>query len=141
MQIKRMGKNRVLVRRHNQPDQAVEGGLILRPETGIEKSLYCTVIAVGTATSKDGSVVSPEVQPGDVVIMRQWSGDPIDSLNDTRTLVVQSEFIECIAGHVDPDQQALEMAKKIAKANVLEFSNIKFGHVTLESPQRRKKDV
>lgn len=53
-------------------------GLIELPDTGKEKPLRGTVLAVGRGTYRDGQLVVPDINVGDIVIFGKYSGTEIE---------------------------------------------------------------
>lgn len=91
-QVKPIGKN-VLLKRHASNEKI---GQIETPENRIERNLKCTVIAVNSGRwfLNKGRVPSI-MKAGDVVLVRQWRGIPLN-VNDETVVFVPDDLIEGI---------------------------------------------
>lgn len=87
-------KNNAVVRRL--PKETSSGILILPDsELRIERNLKCEVLAVGPGHWKVDHWVPLSAKPGDIVLVRQWSGKKLEQL-DENILVVEDDLIEGI---------------------------------------------
>lgn len=121
IKIKQMLGSNVLIRQH-EDDETLGSGILFRPDVAIEKPLYATVIAIGSGErhSKLDDRVLPEVKPGDVVVIRQWSGSILDEREDPKVKICHMNIIESkVVTGVAPDPKALALIEEV-KANAQE---------------------
>lgn len=72
-------------------------GILIAPQTQLNKSLYCTVLAVGPGRFVEGKYIPMEVKVGDRVLIRQWSGsNATKTIEGKEVFFAQQELIECI---------------------------------------------
>jgi chaperonin GroES len=84
-------RDRVLVRRIEEPEQKV-GGIII-PDTAKEKPLQAEVIAVGSGRLLDnGQKVELILKPGDKVLIGKWSGTEV-KIDDEELLILKEDEI------------------------------------------------
>jgi len=86
--------NRVVLRRL-EAEESVKGGIIL-PDTAKKKQEMAEVIAIGPGKKdKEGKLIAPPVQVGQVVLVDKYSGQEI-TLNDEELVVVRGDDIVAI---------------------------------------------
>ena len=86
--------NRVLAQRMEQ-EQSLKGGIIL-PDSAKKKQETAKVIAVGPGlTDKDGKLIAPPVQVGDMILMDKYSGQEV-TLDDEEYVIVKADDIIAI---------------------------------------------
>lgn len=88
--------DRVLIKRM-EPEETVKSGIII-PDTAREKPLEAMVVAVGMGRlNDDGRRVTPEVKPGDRVLVGKYTGTEF-KIEDIEHVVVREEEILGIVG-------------------------------------------
>lgn len=89
-------RDRVLVRRLDEPEQRV-GGIII-PDTAKEKPQQAEVVAVGSGRILDnGDRLPPTVKAGDRVLVGKWSGADV-KIDGTEYLILKEDEILGILG-------------------------------------------
>jgi chaperonin GroES len=89
-------RDRVLVRRLDEPEQKV-GGIII-PDTAKEKPQQAEVVAVGSGRLlENGDRVPLAVKPGDKVLVGKWSGTDV-KIDGTEYLILKEDEILGILG-------------------------------------------
>ena len=84
-------RDRVLVRRIEEPEQKV-GGIII-PDTAKEKPLQAEVMAVGSGRLLDnGQIVALTLKAGDKVLIGKWSGTEV-KIDDEELLILKEDEI------------------------------------------------
>ena len=73
------------------------GGLYLPENRYNSVGLKCKVLAVGPgAVSKEGVRIPMEIEVGNTVVIRQWSGVKVKTLDEKEVLLVKHEVLEGI---------------------------------------------
>ncbi len=86
--------NRVLLKRL-EAEEVTKGGILL-PDSAKKKQEEAEVIAVGPGKKdKDGNLVAPSVQPGDIVIMQKYAGQEV-TLDDVEYVIVKADDLIAI---------------------------------------------
>src|SRR5581483_3763278 len=80
-------KNNVLMRRLDQEKTVKPDSLILAPDNQINKNIRCEVLSVGKGLTIAGKRIKLGVKPGDIVIVRQWSGTQVMPLEDKSLII------------------------------------------------------
>jgi chaperonin GroES len=89
-------RDRVLVRRLEEPEQKV-GGIII-PDTAKEKPQQAEVVAVGSGRLlENGDRVPLTVKPGDKVLVGKWTGTDV-KIDGTEYLILKEDEILGILG-------------------------------------------
>jgi len=91
--IKLLGDN-ILVKRHEKNKKV--SSILIAAETAYYDNEFCDVIAVGTGVMIGNKRVPLEVSPGDIVIVKAFDGDPVDSINYPGLLTVKPSEIACV---------------------------------------------
>ncbi|MEQ9445469.1 MAG: co-chaperone GroES [Rhodospirillaceae bacterium] len=87
--------DRVLARRLNS-DERSAGGIII-PDTAKEKPLEAEIIAVGPgARADDGSVIAPDVQVGDLVLIGKYAGTEVKIEGEDLLIIKESDVLGVI---------------------------------------------
>jgi chaperonin GroES len=85
-------RDRVLVRRLEEPEQKV-GGIIV-PDTAKEKPQQAEVVAVGSGRVLDnGQRVPLSLKPGDKVLLGKWSGTDVKIDGEEYLILKEDEVL------------------------------------------------
>ncbi len=84
-------RDRVLVRRIEEPEQKV-GGIII-PDSAKEKPLQAEVMAVGSGRVLDnGQKLEPSLKKGDKVLIGKWAGTEV-KIDDEELLILKEDEV------------------------------------------------
>ena len=87
--------DRVLVRRVDE-EETTAGGIII-PDTGQEKPMEGTVLAIGPgARDEQGKLVPLDVEVGDRVLFGKWSGNEVTIDGDELSIMKESDIMGVI---------------------------------------------
>ena len=87
--------DRVLVRRLDEEDEQVVGGIII-PDTAKEKPQEAEVIAVGAGGLVDGKRVPLEVKAGDKVLIGKYSGTEVKIEGEEYLIIREDELLAVV---------------------------------------------
>ncbi len=86
--------NRVIVKRMEE-ESTLKGGIIL-PDSAKKKQETAKVVAIGKGkANKDGELIKPTVEIGDVVFMDKYSGQEV-TIDDEEYVIVNADDIIAI---------------------------------------------
>ena len=90
--------DRVLVKRIEQEEEQVRGGIII-PDTAKEKPQEAEVVAVGPGKLTDDGKRSPmDVKSGDKILMGKYSGSEIKLGEDEFVILREDEILAVVNG-------------------------------------------
>lgn len=120
IKIKKMLNNNLLCWRHNK--ETVTAGGIIIPDTNVEKSKFCTVIAKGQGiqvNELNGKERMKEINVGDVVFIMPYHGQPINQGEDN-PFIIDLCWIEAIVPEEPPAPEALKLIDEMKNEKIFE---------------------
>ena len=89
--------DRVLIETTNKNMPQHSGTLIL-PESGQDKPLLGTIVAIGNGKMADGQSIEMQVKCGDTILYNKYSGSELKNNGKALVLLRQSEILAIIEG-------------------------------------------